>query len=63
MSVHPNAFDDLDPEGLKRVIAHSSDSNARACAWVLLDEMSDLPDLETLEAEIETLRERRERFE
>lgn len=63
MSVDQDAVEGLDSEGLKRVIAHSSDSNARACAWVLLDKMMEPPDLEQLEAEIEALRERREKFE
>ena len=62
MSVDQDAFDGLDSESLKQVIAHSSDSNARACAWELLDKMTDPLDLGTLDAEIETLRKNSEKF-
>lgn len=50
---------DLDEDALKRVIRHSSDSYARACAWTLLDEVCDEPELEDLEIELRHVRERR----
>lgn len=48
---------DLDVDSLERVIRHSSDSYARACAWTLLDKVGEEPDLADLEEEIRALRE------
>lgn len=55
--------DELDPEGLKRVIRHSGNPYARACAWVLLDELLDEPEIEDLEAELQSLRKDREKYQ
>lgn len=45
-------------EELVDVIRHSSDPFARACAWVLLDEYSDDPDVEALRDELDAVRDR-----
>ena len=46
-------------EMLKRVLRHGDDEFARACAWVLLDEGSDDPDIKTLEDELNQLKQQR----
>ena len=46
-------------EMLIRVLRHSSDSYARACAWALIDAAEDDPELTTLQQEFEALRDRR----
>ncbi|AUV81207.1 hypothetical protein C2R22_05650 [Salinigranum rubrum] len=43
-------------ESLVRVLRHSNDTYARACAWALLDAGSDPPDIEQLERELQTLK-------
>lgn len=60
MSVDAKNGDDLDPDQLKRILRHSGNPYARACAWVLLDRMLDEPDLEDLEAELQSLKDHRE---
>lgn len=42
---------------LVRVLRHSSDPYARACAWTLLDAGSDAPTLEQVEREIQQFKE------
>ena len=54
---NPNAFVDETREMLERVLRHSNDTYARACAWALLDAGSDAPDLDTLRDELEALQE------
>ena len=51
---------DLDVESLERVVRHSSNAYARACAWTLLDIVCDGPELADLEDELKELRESRE---
>ena len=60
MSVDAQNGEELDPDQLKRVLRHSGNPYARACAWVLLDRLLDEPDLEDLEEELRSLRTRRE---
>lgn len=47
---------DLDIESLERVIRHSSNPYARACAWTLLDLVCDDPELADLQDELQELR-------
>jgi|GEM_PF-6451433 len=51
------SFVDENREMLERVLRHSNDSYARACAWALIDAGSDAPDLERLQHELDTLQE------
>jgi len=44
-------------ERLERVVRHSNDPYARACAWTILDAGSDQPELERLQEELEQLQE------
>ena len=44
-------------EMLERVLRHSNDSFARACAWALIDAGSDQPELEQLQRELDALQE------
>lgn len=44
-------------EQLQRVIKHSDDTYARACAWALLDSGSDGPEIEQLRAELDQIQE------
>ena len=44
-------------EMLTRVLRHSNDSYARACAWALIDAGSDAPDIEQLRTELNALQE------
>jgi len=59
----PTRFDDVEAyvqenrEMLVRVLRHSNDEFARACAWTLLDEGSSEPELEQLQDELEAIRE------
>ena len=46
-------------ESIKRVLRHSNNPYARACAWALLDAGSDDPDIEDLQRELNHLQERR----
>jgi len=50
-------FVDANREALVRVIKHSDNSYARACAWTLLDAGSDGPELEQLQSELSHIRE------
>lgn len=61
MSADIAGYEELDVDQLKRVIRHSGNSYARACAWVLLDQMLDEPEIEELEMELRSLREHREK--
>lgn len=49
-------FVDKNREMLGRVLRHSNDPYARACAWALLDAGSDAPDLDQLQRELEQLK-------
>ena len=42
-------------EMLERVLRHSGDAYARACAWAIIDAGSDAPDLDQLQRELSTL--------
>ena len=42
-------------EMLERVLRHSNNAYARACAWALIDAGSDAPDLAQLQKELEIL--------
>lgn len=53
----PETIVDEHREMLVRVLRHSSDPYARACAWTLLDAGSDAPKLEQIESEIQTFKE------
>lgn len=44
-------------ERLERVVRHSNDPYARACAWTILDAGTDQPELERLQEELERLQE------
>ena len=50
-------FVEANREELIRVIKHSANSYARACAWTLLDAGSEEPELEQLQAELTQIRE------
>lgn len=52
-----DAFVDENREMLERVLRHSNDTYARACAWALIDAGSDAPDLDRLQQELDTLQE------
>jgi hypothetical protein len=52
-------FVDEHREMLERVLRHSNDSYARACAWALLDEGSEAPDLHQLQQELTALQDQR----
>ena len=49
-------FVDANREELVRVIKHSDNSYARACAWTLLDAGSDGPELEQIQNELDHIR-------
>lgn len=53
----PEMIVDEHREMLVRVLRHSSDPYARACAWTLLDAGSDAPTLEQVESEIQAFKE------
>lgn len=55
-----DSFVDDNHDSIVRVLKHSNNAYARACAWALLDAGSDAPDLEDLEHELRTLRNTRE---
>ena len=44
-------------EMLERVLRHSNDSFARACAWALIDAGSNDPEIEQLQRELDALQE------
>ena len=48
----PEAFVDDNREMLVRILRHSNNAYARACAWAILDAGSDAPDLDTLQREL-----------
>lgn len=52
------SYVDDNRERLTRVLRHSSDPFARACAWAIIDAGSSGADLEVLRRELETLAER-----
>lgn len=51
------AFVDDNREMLERVLRHSSNPYARACAWALIDAGSAAPDITELEQELSALQE------
>lgn len=44
-------------DSLERVLRHSNDTFARACAWALIDAGSEPPEIDQLQHELETLQE------
>ena len=48
-------FVEEEREMLVRVLRHSDNAYARACAWALIDAGSDGPEIERLKRELETL--------
>ena len=50
-------FVDENREMLERVLRHSNNAYARACAWALIDTGSDAPDLNQLQRELEVVKE------
>lgn len=42
---------------LERVLRHSNDAFARACAWALIDAGSEPPEIDQLQRELEVLQE------
>lgn len=50
-------FVDENREMLERVLRHSNNAYARACAWALIDAGSDAPDIAQLQKELEVLQE------
>ena len=52
-------FVDENRESIERVLRHSNNSYARACAWALLDAGSEDPDLEDLKRELDQLQQQR----
>ena len=59
MSVESTLESSFEPGQLERVVRHSNNPYARACAWVLLDELLDEPDLQELEHELQSIRKQR----
>ena len=53
----PEAFVADNREMLVRILRHSNNAYARACAWAILDAGSDAPDLDTLQRELAALQE------
>lgn len=53
----PEAFVDNNREMLVRILRHSNNAYARACAWAILDAGSDAPDLDKLQRELAALQE------
>ena len=53
----PEAFVADNREMLVRILRHSNNAYARACAWAILDAGSDAPDFETLQRELAVLQE------
>lgn len=54
----PEAFVANNQEMLVRILRHSNNAYARACAWAILDAGSEAPDLETLQRELAVLQDR-----
>lgn len=54
----PEAFVADNQEMLVRILRHSNNAYARACAWAILDAGSDAPDLDKLQRELATLQDR-----
>ncbi len=52
-------FVDENRESIERVLRHSNDAYARACAWALLDAGSDDPDIEDLQRELDQIQQQR----
>lgn len=44
-------------DSLERVLRHSNDAFARACAWALIDAGSEPPEIDQLQRELESLQE------
>ena len=55
MSDEIQQYVDENADRLRRVIRHSDDTYARACAWALLDVGSDGPELQQLRNELESV--------
>jgi hypothetical protein len=50
-------FVEANREMLERVLRHSNNAYARACAWALIDAGSDAPDIARLQEELEAVQE------
>ena len=59
MTENIDDFVDENRESIERVLRHSNNSYARACAWALLDAGSDDPELEDLQRELDQLQQQR----
>jgi len=53
----PETFVRQNKEMLVRILRHSDNSYARACAWAILDAGTDDPEIEQLENELQQLKE------
>jgi hypothetical protein len=53
-------FVDENRDSIERVLRHSNNAYARACAWTLLDAGSDDPDIDALQRELDQLQQQRE---
>ena len=49
-------FVDEHREMLERVLRHSDNAYARACAWALIDAGSDAPEIDRLQQELEVVK-------
>lgn len=56
--INPEEYVEENRETIIKVIRHSSDSFARACAWTLIDRYSDDPDLDELHDELDAVAQR-----
>lgn len=52
----PEAWAEQNRDRIVRVLRHSSNLHARACAWALLDHISEDPELEDLERELQQVK-------
>lgn len=50
-------FVDEHRQMLERVLRHSNNTYARACAWALIEAGSDAPDIDQLQRELEVVKE------
>lgn len=55
----PEAWAEQNQDRIVRVLRHSNNPHARACAWALLDHVSEDPEIEDLERELKQLKQQR----
>jgi hypothetical protein len=60
MTDNIDQFVDENRDSIERVLRHSNNAYARACAWTLLDAGSDDPDIDALQRELDQLQQQRE---